>query len=73
MEWKFVFSKGEKLLLNKGLTKVQRDTFLIFKILVEHMTRLAPRALKYKHLKNSFFMLAKKSKSNLGKIILEGV
>lgn len=73
VEWKFVFSKGEKLLLNKGLTKVQKDTFLIFKILVEHMTRLAPRALKYKHLKNSFFMLAKKSKSNLGKIILEGV
>lgn len=55
VEWKFVFSKGEKLLLKQGLTKVQRDIFWIFKIVVEHMTRLAPRPLKYKHFKNIFF------------------
>lgn len=55
VEWKFVFSKGEQLLLKQGLTKVQRDIFWIFKIVVEHMTRLAPRPLKYKHFKNIFF------------------
>lgn len=55
VEWKFVFSKGEQLLLKQGLTKVQMDIFCIFKIVVEHMTRLAPRPLKYKHFKNIFF------------------
>lgn len=55
VEWKFVFSQGEKLLFKKGLTKIQKDTFSIFKLLMEHMNRNVPRPLKQKHMKSVFF------------------
>lgn len=55
VEWKFVFSQGEKLLFKKGLTKIQKDTFSIFKLLMEHMNRNVPGPLKQKHMKSVFF------------------
>lgn len=55
VEWKFVFSQGEKLFFKKGLTKIQKDTFSIFKLLMEHMNRNVPRPLKQKHMKSVFF------------------
>lgn len=55
VEWKFLFSQGEKLLFKKGLTKVQKDTFSIFKLLIEHMNHNVPRPLKQKHMKSVFF------------------
>lgn len=70
VEWKFVFSQGEKLLFKKGLTKIQKDTFSIFKLLMEHMNRNVPRPLKQKHMKSVFFTLVNKSNMNLGRTIL---
>ncbi|XP_061175918.1 uncharacterized protein LOC133184861 [Saccostrea echinata] len=55
VEWKFVFSNADQILLKKALCPVQKSVFRLFKISVEYLTRHLDKTLKHKHLKNVFF------------------
>ncbi|XP_062613070.1 uncharacterized protein LOC134274844, partial [Saccostrea cucullata] len=55
VEWKFVFSNAEQVLLKKALCQKQKSVFKMFKVTAEYLTRHLEKTLKHKHLKNVFF------------------